>query len=70
MPTADKCWVIETSRLDEHHFKFKWIKEILQAIGLVKEGEDLNIVIHNMVVFDTVLLFSQSAFSILIDHDL
>ena len=68
--SADKCWVIETSRLDKHHFKLKWIKEVLKAIGLVKVSEDLNIVIHNVVVFDTVLLFGLSALSIFINHGL
>ena len=65
---VEEFLIIHARWLDKHHFEPSWVKELLESIGLVQVGQDLDVVVHDVVVLHAAFPLFLLALAILSDH--
>ena len=73
-PLDDGSWVVPKIRafhscwLNQQHSQTQRVKKLLETARLMEECQDLNIVVHDVVVFLSAFSLSMPTFSILFNH--
>ena len=64
----DSAEIFQFRRLDQHHFKAHRVEKFIEPISLVQERQNLDVVVHDVEVFNSMLFLLMLPLFVFVDH--